>query len=335
MSQDFRAAASRQSDHYAAKREWSKKLLLARKSGAPRRALSQLSPNWNVVGVGVSEKVVNNRATGIPAITFLVQKKETETAIGRDLLIPREIAGLPTDVEEVGRIHFMQNGDPGGHSAGVMDPVAPGCSVGFRRPGSRSNAGTLGAFVVNENGQQLLLSNFHVFADLLDSNHSFEITQPGILDDPAARSIGQLERGQRPVVGADNSVDAALARIASNITTSPEVLGVGPIAGKMRGRVDMIVEKFGRSTLLRAGRIVGTLHDIFVEGPGGDILFVDQIAIRGLHGDVFGEDGDSGALVLERSSNKAVGLLFAHGDGLAFANHLSAVLTALKVDLVK
>jgi hypothetical protein len=67
----------------------------------------------------------------------------------------------------------------------------------------------------------------------------------------------------------------------------------------------------------------------------GDVTFEDQIAIRGLDGTRFSDSGDSGSSILERSTNKVVGLLFAGATNgsLTFANHISDVLSKLKVKL--
>ena len=65
-------------------------------------------------------------------------------------------------------------------------------------------------------------------------------------------------------------------------------------------------------------------------------MFTDQIAIRGLNGKRFSDSGDSGSAILERSTNKVVGLLFAGATNgsLTFANHITDVLTQLKVQLL-
>ncbi|HYO90500.1 MAG TPA: hypothetical protein VEQ40_02645, partial [Pyrinomonadaceae bacterium] len=60
----------------------------------------------------------------------------------------------------------------------------------------------------------------------------------------------------------------------------------------------------------------------------------------GANNKAFAQKGDSGALVLERGTQKAVGLLFGAGVNtttgqiFAVANHINDVLTALGVTLV-
>lgn len=89
----------------------------------------------------------------------------------------------------------------------------------------------------------------------------------------------------------------------------------------------MIVHKFGRTS--------SVLFDLTVPYEVGNVVFVDQIAVRGLNGKRFSDSGDSGSAVLERSTNKVVELLFAGstGSNLTFCNHIADVLTQLKVKL--
>ncbi|HEY6564355.1 MAG TPA: hypothetical protein VIY86_07640, partial [Pirellulaceae bacterium] len=64
-------------------------------------------------------------------------------------------------------------------------------------------------------------------------------------------------------------------------------------------------------------------------------LFQNQIAIRGLNGQHFSASGDSGSAILERSSNRVVGLLFAGASAgnLTFGNHIADVFSQLRIRL--
>jgi hypothetical protein len=64
-------------------------------------------------------------------------------------------------------------------------------------------------------------------------------------------------------------------------------------------------------------------------------MFGDQMAIRGLNGRRFSDSGDSGSAILERGTNRVVGLLFAGATNgsLTFANHIADVLAKLAVRL--
>jgi hypothetical protein len=65
----------------------------------------------------------------------------------------------------------------------------------------------------------------------------------------------------------------------------------------------------------------------------GTITFRDQIVIKGINGEAFSDTGDSGALVVERNTSRAVGLLFAGSSSHTLANHISDVFEMLNVSL--
>jgi hypothetical protein len=65
----------------------------------------------------------------------------------------------------------------------------------------------------------------------------------------------------------------------------------------------------------------------------GNLTFTGQIIVVGNSGTSFSNAGDSGSLILERGTNKAVGLLFAGSASHTIANHIDDVLKALGVTL--
>jgi hypothetical protein len=102
-----------------------------------------------VVGIGVGEKIVDGKATGVYCVKFFVQTKYPEAQIGTKDLLPKHIHGLPTDVEETGLFRRFANGggampDP----RAKRRPAQPGCSIGFADPNNQFvMAGTFGALV--------------------------------------------------------------------------------------------------------------------------------------------------------------------------------------------
>jgi hypothetical protein len=66
----------------------------------------------------------------------------------------------------------------------------------------------------------------------------------------------------------------------------------------------------------------------------GDYTFSAQVIVTGNNGQSFSDAGDSGSLILQRGTNKAVALLFAGSKTHTIANHITDVLAALKVKLV-
>jgi hypothetical protein len=96
----------------------------------------------------------------------------------------------------------------------------------------------------------------------------------------------------------------------------------------------MVVHKFGRTTGYRVGRVTSVDTDISVDYGLGEVTFHGQILVQGLGGQAFSDAGDSGSVVLERATGRAVGLLFAGSPSHSAASHIDAVLTALDVRLV-
>ncbi|PIK74087.1 hypothetical protein CS379_04460, partial [Methylobacterium frigidaeris] len=88
-------------------------------------------------------------------------------------------------------------------------------------------------------------------------------------------------------------------------------------------------------TQLTSGRIIDVNASIQVKYGGGRVAnFRDQISIKGNDGKAFSQPGDSGSLIWTWDQGRSpVGLLFAGGTELTFANKISHVLDALDIAL--
>ena len=64
----------------------------------------ELLARQNVLGVGVGYKVIEGMRTEILAIVVMVREKVVEGLLQREDIIPREIDGVPVDVQEVGEL---------------------------------------------------------------------------------------------------------------------------------------------------------------------------------------------------------------------------------------
>jgi hypothetical protein len=97
----------------------------------------------------------------------------------------------------------------------------------------------------------------------------------------------------------------------------------------------MPVGKTGRTTELTSGRVTALSATINVSYGGGRVAtFCDQIAIQAYSGN-FSAGGDSGSLIWTwDAARRPVGLLFAGGGNVTFANKIGRVLTALDIRLV-
>jgi hypothetical protein len=339
------AATYKFGDLRAAKKELSTRLL--QPAAAATRTLTATAsptPTQNVVGIGIGEKISDGKATGVMAVKFLVQIKYPENQLDTKNILPKAIDGIPTDVEQVGLFRAFPAAAAARRAvaAPVMPnprtkfrPAQPGCSIGFKDPNNQFKmAGTFGAVV--KYGQDLfVLSNNHVIADENQLPTGAAIFQPGLLDNgnPHTDQIAALTRAIKLRPGVFNKVDAAIAKVLKKSLVTNSILFIGAPKGTTKAKIDMTVHKFGRTTSYRAGRVTSIATDVVVQYSTGNFTFADQIIIVGFNGQPFSASGDSGSLILERATNKAVGLLFAGSATHTIANHISDVLTALRVKL--
>lgn len=344
-------------DLRAAKREWSRRLLdpsaapppseaaaaRARRAGAHAAALPRAAArrNSNVVGVGVGEKIVAGKPTGVLAVKFFVKTKFPKAALASALALPTRIDGLPVDVEETGTFRAFARRARRTTSADTtlpnprarMRPAPAGCSVGFRIAGDQFvMCGTFGALVKTTRGVYIL-SNNHVLADENRLALESAIYQPALMDDGriASDQIAELSRYVKLRANRYNRIDAALARPVRKSLVSRDVLHIGPPSGTAPAELDMIVHKFGRTTSYTVGRVTSVDTDVSVEYETAEFRFESQIIIRGSNGTMFSDSGDSGSLILERGTNAAVGLLFGGSATYTIANHIANVLRSLRV----
>jgi hypothetical protein len=195
-------------------------------------------------------------------------------------------------------------------------------------------AGTFGALVKDDNGTYIL-SNNHVLADENQLPLGSPIFQPGVLDggNPKTDQIAQLTRFERLLPNVSNQVDCAIAAVLNPADVSNAILQIGPPQGTGDAQIDMTVQKFGRTTGYSAGQVTSIDTDVTVQYETGNFTFGSQIIVVGLNAQPFSGAGDSGSLIVERSSNMAVALLFAGSSTHTIANHISDVLNALNVTL--
>jgi hypothetical protein len=263
--------------------------------------------------------------------------------------LPASLDGVPVVSQAVGRI--FARSDPTTRAR----PAPIGFSVGH----PDITAGTIGARVKDAAGNVYLLSNNHVLANSNNANLNDSALQPGPYDggsDPVDRIGGlsdfevlNLGLGGFEVDPPTNTMDAAIAlsstAVLSNSTPTDDGYGVPSSTlfadGNGDGSFDNVsqllsvpVQKYGRTTKLTQGRVtqvsvtIDVCYDIFCLFVG---RFLDQIGICCAD---FSDGGDSGSLVVSSDVGRnPVGLLFAGGDGLTFANRIDLVLQRFKVSI--
>ena len=311
------------------KSEWSRKLLPV---GFVASSATHAAQD-NVVGVGIGRKIVNGRATNDVTLKFLVRRKLTKGLLSNAEVLPSNIDGIDTDVEEIGSIvkHSVMN-EALPNPRLRLRPAQLGCSIGFPHD-SLKMAGTLGAIV--SNGQRrFVLSNNHVLADENRLPLGRQTLQPGSLDGGVlADAIGALVKFEPLRDDALNRMDAALSSIDDDATVHPSSLHLGEVPGTADAVLDLPVHKFGRTTGLTTGKVTSVSTDVKVVYDSGVFVFEEQILIRADAGP-FSAPGDSGSLILSREGNEAVGLLFAGSASVTVANHLGPVLDRFGIFLV-
>lgn len=268
--------------------------------------------------------------------------------------LPPTLFGATVKVELTDK--FIALGKPSGsatrisHTAKQTPPIQLGTSGGWRHDLANGYCcgGTLGA-LVNMNGVQHILSNYHVFeADIVSGGNSRlavdgdYVIQPGLIDvgcNPNnAQNVGTLVV-KRSLPG--SNVDCSVAKVISGmVKTDGAILEIGTISSStVAAYINQAVKKSGRTTGLTRSKISGLNATISVayenECAGGAAFtktFTGQIVISNLvKGKAFLAGGDSGSLMVEdiATNPRSVGLLFAGSQQYAIANPINEVLSFL------
>jgi hypothetical protein len=283
----------------------------------------------NVVGIGISEKVTEKKATGELGLTFYVEKKLSKRKVGTEKLIPPVMA-LPdgsaafTDVKQIGRLVPQINKR--------KSPLQSGFSIGH----VDITAGTLGA-IVAKGSKHFVLSNSHVLANSGLGKKGDKIIFPGNADGGKAPKdvVGKLSQFGKFRIGGSfvNRIDAALAEIDPDRLTNAnfQIFGTKQALGITDPVRGMTVVKRGRTT----GDTESVVQDInfrFIldyEGVG-QVGFLDQVLCER-----YTAGGDSGSIVVEKKSGKIVGLHFAGANGGSVFNPIREVMKALGFKFTK
>lgn len=297
-----------------------------------------------VHAVGIGRKRVQGKLTADLSVRLYVARKLPKRLVGLAALMPSHIAGIATDVIEAAPAYFAAPLAPCTlKRLQRQRPILPGGSVG----NIAVVGGTLGARVRSrkpgENGLRLMLSNNHVLADFGAAAVGSAICQPAMGDGGEPTDVvGHLHRFAPIMVGsqASNRVDAAVASVDGGVALSSSICTVGAIHGTALPTLEMAVHKHARTTGYSTGFIDDIDCDVLVplsrSDPSRVARFTRQLRIRPRSGaSRFAQGGDSGALIVAKPSNAAVGLLFACPDNgsYAYANPINDVLDSLDVEL--
>ncbi|MEU0254152.1 hypothetical protein ABZ299_16950 [Streptomyces sp. NPDC006184] len=275
-----------------------------------------------VTGVGLGAREENGEFFDELAVRILVEDA-SQVPDG----VPQDVAGVPVCVIE--RVY-----DPLGSLPPDLDPY-PELRGGIRIE-SPQKAGTMGALVEDATtGEVLGLSNFHVTGPV--GNPIWQPASPSLVHEvPPAKDdlVGSVATVDFPntfplpsspivVSTTDSAVfrtDGAAAQHRGVSQAIADDMGLGfpdlipAVTATADPQVFRTVRKRGFETRLTKGSVSGAqvVGKWLTErwSPGGpNAYLIEQVEIYG-GGDVFGDPGDSGSLVLDGASPTAVGLLW-------------------------
>jgi len=270
--------------------------------------------------------------------------------------IPRSLRGESITVEFTDPFRALARPTPVpkvSHTAKQTFPIQLGTSGGwgYDLANGYCCGGTLGS-LVQINGVQYILSNYHVFrSDIVPGGNNRvasegdPIIQPGLIDvgcnAASAQSVATLARS---VSLPNSNVDASIAQvIPGRVSTDGSILEIGTLSSNtVAAAINQAVKKSGRTTGLSRSTISGLNATVSVaydnECAGGDAFtktYTGQIIIKN-KGSKFIAAGDSGSLMVEdvTTNPRAVGLLFAGSSTTAVANPIDEVLSFLGATMV-
>jgi hypothetical protein len=256
--------------------------------------------------------------------------------------LPTSLDGVPVSMVVTGEIRAFPaaTAPPAATRAAAISrtsrfarPVPIGISTGNQ---GECSAGTIAARV-KSGSTTYALSNNHVYALENSAAIGSNVLQPGRYDLNCASGsnalLGKLSKFVRITfsTSANNRVDAAIAAATTtNLGRSTPSDGYGtPRATTVAAALNQVVRKYGRTTGLTSGSVVGLNATVNVGYSHGTARFVGQIVIKGKG--QFSRAGDSGSLIVD-GNRRPVGLLFAgSSNGYTFANQIGQVLSALGV----
>ena len=312
----------------------------------------------NVVGVGVGHKKVKGEKTDTLSIVVLVEKKLPLSGLKEKDIIPKEVDGFTTDVQEIGIVEALNKTEKS--RTDKWRPAPGGVSIGHYH----GSSGTLGIAVTHKrSGEKLILSCNHVLAHANECRIGDPVLQPGPFDggrkqdeiaevyqyvpltflvvpaDGLASRVASVVNVFFEITGssdrlisvcvndAKNAVDAAVGLPLMESLLEDTILNIGKVEGIQDAQLGMVVEKSGRTTGYNKGKVDVVEAALRVHyGNFKSAVFNHQI-VAGL----ISKGGDSGSVII--SGKKAVGLLFAGSERVSVFNPIKLVLDALNVDI--
>lgn len=288
---------------------------LVAKSLASNRAMTsrttfRLLQNANLVGIGYGAKETAGKITGDLAVRVYVRRKIPLADLALDQKIPRFVAGIATDVIPIGQPRF--------HSR----PAHLGIGISH----VRGKAGSLGCLVRKPGDEAwYILSACHVLALSGAGEIGDLIVEPPAPSATSTRlavlaDFEPLQIGDEP-----NRFDAAVARLDHLADVTNMIPAIGePQWPLMEPLLYQSVRKHGATSLHTVGVVLDTQAEGLIVSGGQSYAFADVVFVGGAE-KAFSLGGDSGALVVDAMSRRAVGLVVGGTARGTFISPLKAV----------
>ena len=282
------------------------------------------TPLNNVHATGVGVRIKNGKVVKNDFVLKVFVFKKLNLGNQAPAITSKNFENIGIDVEElpIQRAYATKSAstnNPKSHQKRKR-PIVGGLQIA---PSGVNFVGTLGCFVRRGN-QVYALSNNHVLADTNQLPLGTKIAQPGGSNpnDVFAR-LSEIEPIKFPSPGyaPRNLLDAAIAEVSNTqLIKLKSIFKISKYTPELAApKPTMKVTKSGRTTGVTKGLITATHVNGVRVNYGTDsnpliATFDDSITIRTGTSKPFSNPGDSGSVILEISSGKPVGLLFA-GDG--------------------
>jgi hypothetical protein len=288
--------------------------------------------HW-ISGVDYGYKYIGNYRTKRLGIRFHVKKKFPKKLVSPSRLLPASINGIDCDV--VQSKFELHTGIVLNPRTGVT-PIVTGISIGN---GVTNTAGTLGTFVIDNTTNELcLLSNWHILYNTTEIGR-YSIVQPA-----SCYSAGSLHS---TIAVSSRYIDPSTGYDAAIATVNPHIeYGIGTSIGTNLPSdfadpdhhmdLYMIGAMASQSVL---GTTDGTFGVYQIEYPSlGRIVNIRGFSIvPAEQNSCFCQDGDSGALWVEKGNDNAVGLHVGGSGGnnsnFAIACNAREIFRALNIRL--
>jgi hypothetical protein len=300
-----------------------------------QRVRDRLLSFAGVHGVGVGCKFIAGKRTNELAIAVYVHKKVPLNDLTPEQVIPSEIEGFPTDVEEMPIAECFDD-------TGRYRPLVGGSQLEYttrEHPDPHTtiihdNKGTLGCIArARRTGKNMILTNGHVAAGCGDPSIAISAgLRHGQPDD--SNDCSCCSKCWATVVGtvvdAKVDPDAGLIQIDKCVDVSPNIREIGPIHGVLTtAQIDALSGQQVQVRGAKTGSVkFGTVGPVSVDStsicrerddaPGQSRPYTHALRVDANALNLFGQPGDSGSAVLDMSGN-LVGLLFAGVVGIGSA----------------